>query len=101
MVVDGWWRSGRGGTARENGRVGAVGGLSRTAAMLAHALVILHDTRSQRCTEVSLEFSKANALHAISVNRAAPADKKREVILIAARTVGVRSMLSETRISVG
>jgi hypothetical protein len=38
------------------GERGSVGGLSRTAAMLAHASGILHETRSRRSTEVSLEF---------------------------------------------
>jgi hypothetical protein len=47
LVVGGWRRSGE--------RV-SVGGLSRTAAMLAHASGILHETRSRRSTEVSLEF---------------------------------------------
>jgi hypothetical protein len=66
LVVGGWRRSGRSGTAREDGRAGTVGGLSRTAAMLAHASGMLHETRSRRSTEVSLEFSRANALHAAS-----------------------------------
>jgi hypothetical protein len=47
------------------GERGSVGGLSRTAAMLAHASGILHETRSWRSTEVSF-FSRANALYAAS-----------------------------------
>lgn len=45
------------------GERGSVGGLSLAAVMLAHLSAILDEICSQRSIEVSLEFSRANALH--------------------------------------
>jgi hypothetical protein len=45
------------------GEQGSVGGLSLAAVMLAHLSAILYETCSRRSIEVSLEFSRANALH--------------------------------------